>query len=63
MLLHTSVRLNPNIMNFELDRLKFELTRTQVHPTKLNFKLIRTPPKSPDLETVQPEMGQTQAQI
>ena len=48
----TSVGLNPNIMNFEL-------TRIQVHPPKPNFKLTRTPSKSPNFEPIQPEIGQT----
>ena len=38
---------------FKLDRSNFELTRTQVHPPKLNFEPIRilTPYKKPELQT------------
>ena len=48
---------------FKLDRSKFELTLTKVHPLKPNFKPFWTPPKSQNFETVWPETGKTQAQI
>ena len=34
---------------FELDRSKFELTRTQVHPPKPIFEPTRTPSKKPEV--------------
>ena len=58
-----NVGSNPNITNFELDSLNFELTRTQVRPPKLNFEPARTCPKSPNYEPVWLKMGRTQAQI
>ena len=53
----TSVGLNPNIMDFELDRSNFELSRTRIHPPKLKFEPFPTPPKSPNFEPFQPETG------
>ena len=45
-------------MNFKLDRSNFELTLTQVHSPKLNFKPTQPHSKSLNFEPVWTETGQ-----
>ena len=58
--MQSSVMLNPNIQwtsnCFKLDCSNFELFQTQVRLPKPNLEPFQTPPKSPNIKPVQPEM-------